>query len=129
MAKDKAKITLELPYPPSINHYYGRGKAGHVYIKPKGVHYRKLVAIATLCASAAQVFPDWSGGQRLAMSLIVRPPDKRKRDLDNTLKALKDAMQRAAVYKDDCQIREYREPFKFAEPVTGGKVTVTLEEL
>ena len=124
-----AKITLELPYPPSINHYYGRGRSGQVYIKPKGKAYRKCVIWASLEVSCRGDWPNFRKGQPLSMSLIAYPPDKRRRDLDNILKALKDAMQHAHVYKDDCQIREYREPFKFAEPVKGGKVIVTLQEI
>jgi len=32
-----------LPYPPTINHYYGRSKQGHVFIKPRGKLYRVAV--------------------------------------------------------------------------------------
>ena len=52
-------------------------------------------------AVAPQVVPDvvspvfWS---------MRNHPDRRKRDLDNILKALQDSLQAAGVYKDDCQI-------------------------
>lgn len=42
--------------------------------------------------------------QRLALHLHVYPPDRRKRDLDNPLKAVLDALQKAGVLLDDSQI-------------------------
>jgi len=45
----------------------------------------------------------WFGDKRLSMVIYVRPPDKRKRDLDNLLKPLLDAME-GIVYDDDSQI-------------------------
>jgi len=32
------------------------------------------------------------------------PPDKRRRDLDNLIKAIQDSLQYAGVYEDDSQI-------------------------
>ena len=128
--KQPTSLTLTLPYPPTINHYYGRGKRGHVYIKTAGIAFRQAVD--------ACVVEDLNGREvafqepltgNLAMSLIIHPPDKRLRDLDNVLKALKDAMEHSCVFHNDNQIKEYREPFKWGEVVKGGKVIVTLQEI
>jgi crossover junction endodeoxyribonuclease RusA len=35
---------------------------------------------------------------------VLRPPDRRRRDIDNTAKAILDALAGAGVYDDDCQI-------------------------
>lgn len=40
----------------------------------------------------------------LAVSFFAYPPDVRKRDLDNMLKAPLDAMQKAGLYSDDSQV-------------------------
>ena len=40
----------------------------------------------------------------LALVTDVHPPDNRRRDLDNTQKALLDAMQHGGAYEDDSQI-------------------------
>ncbi len=40
----------------------------------------------------------------LMVEIIMYPPDKRKRDMDNIKKALFDALQHAGLYKDDYQI-------------------------
>jgi crossover junction endodeoxyribonuclease RusA len=56
--------------------------------------------------------------------IYVYPPDRRRRDIDNVLKAILDALQRAGVYNDDSQIsRLYIER---CEPVRGGAVRVIL---
>lgn len=41
---------------------------------------------------------------RLKVVLIANPPDRRRRDLDNVLKALLDSLQHAGIYRDDAQI-------------------------
>jgi crossover junction endodeoxyribonuclease RusA len=40
----------------------------------------------------------------LAVHITACPPDNRRRDLDNLLKATLDAMQHAGLYDDDSQI-------------------------
>ena len=90
---------IDLPYPPSVNHYWRR--VGHkTLISAKGRAYRASVCrIATAC-----------GIKSLAGELIVTvdlyPPDRRRRDIDNTMKALLDALAAGGAYEDDSQIKE-----------------------
>lgn len=42
--------------------------------------------------------------ERLSLTIDAYPPDRRKRDLDNILKSLLDALQHAGIYSDDSQI-------------------------
>lgn len=114
------KQTITLPYPPSINHYYGYGNR-RVYIKAKGKEFRAAV-VARLLEDG---FPKFHGP--IGMSISVFPPDRRRRDLDNVRKALLDAMQHGGAYDDDCQIRTDRASFMAIEP--GGKVVVTIWNL
>lgn len=90
-------LSIDLPYPPSINHYYkytGRG----IVLGPKGVKYRHDAYY--LLHKHKQYFKD----KRLAVTINLHCPDKRKRDLDNVLKCILDSMQHAGVYDDDNQI-------------------------
>ena len=44
------------------------------------------------------------GASRIGIYITARPPDNRRRDLDNLYKALLDALQAARIYDDDSQI-------------------------
>ena len=43
-----------------------------------------------------------------ALHVQFKAPDRRKRDLDNRIKALADAMMHAGLFKDDCDCRRLR---------------------
>ncbi len=97
-------LQFNLPYPPSVNHYYVRTKTGMAIGAP-GKAYRKLIW-TTLRGrvSCAKKFPMEPIEGDLMVEIIIYPPDKRKRDMDNIKKALFDALQYAGLYKDDSQI-------------------------
>jgi crossover junction endodeoxyribonuclease RusA len=113
-------LALTLPFPPTINHYYGvRGKAR--FIKPAGREFRKLVADEVAVAGQ-----DTFEG---AVQLVIRvfPPDRRKRDLDNLLKALQDALTHAGVWLDDSQIEDLH--ITKGEVRKGGETRVVINSL
>ncbi len=91
-------MVIELPWPPSINHYWRHTKNGH-YISRGGILYRETVFYS--CLKYQGQFDEFS---RLSVLIDAYPPDRRKRDLDNVLKALLDSLQKAKIYKDDGQI-------------------------
>ena len=94
---------ITLPFPVSTNQYY-RCVNGRVLISAKGRKYRHLVAQAIVWQNVRCY-----GTQRLSVSILMYPPDKRRRDLDNFCgKALLDAMQHALIYDDDSQIDELK---------------------
>ena len=88
---------FELPYPPSVNHYWRRVGA-RTLISRAGRAFRRDVC--SLLA-ARQVRP--LDGP-LAVEIEVHPPDCRRRDIDNLPKALLDALQHGGAYHDDSQI-------------------------
>ena len=91
------KISLTLPYPPSANTYY-RNVRGRTLISKRGREYRTAVGIIALGESLTAL----TGPLELIVDLF--PPDRRRRDLDNSQKGLWDAMQHAGCFEDDCQI-------------------------
>ena len=116
-----AKLTLELPFPPSVNHYWKRFGARTI-IGKKGVQYRWDVLALV---SAMRLSRPLDGP--LSVEVCAYPPDKIKRDIDNMLKAPLDAMQKAGVYRDDNQIsRLLIERRKVRRP---GVLIVTITEL
>jgi crossover junction endodeoxyribonuclease RusA len=97
-------LQFNLPYPPSINHYYTRTKNG-LALGAAGKAYRKLINVTLWQCIAKE--GKWDGEAMhgdLMVEIIIYPPDKRKRDIDNIKKALFDALQHAGLYKDDYQI-------------------------
>jgi len=110
-------MDLELPFPPSANHYYRR--LGHVaLISRRGRAYREMV----MALLAAKKIKTLNGPIALIVELF--PPDHRRRDLDNTLKALLDALQHAGAFHDDSQVVRLEATKR--EPVAGGKVRVAV---
>lgn len=92
-------IHLELPYPPSVNRYW-RHNRGRTHLSQAGREYRDAVRYRVL--SSRPRLKAITG--ELSMMINIYPPDRRRRDIDNTLKALCDSLQHAGVYKDDYQI-------------------------
>jgi len=75
---------------------------------------------------ATKDLPKLVGNMSLVME--VYPPDNRRRDLDNLLKATLDAMEKAGLYSDDKlfdDIRIIRRNVYKPE----GKVIITIQEL
>jgi crossover junction endodeoxyribonuclease RusA len=90
---------LFLPWPPSLNRYW-RNVHGRTLISAEGRDYRGAVVTGLKRFGGAPAL----GAQRLSVHIIAAPPDKRRRDLDNLLKAALDALTHAGVWDDDGQI-------------------------
>lgn len=90
-------IAIQLPYPPSVNHYWRRVGA-RTLISREGRRYRSHVA-SILALRRIRPIPG-----SLDVRITVYPPDRRRRDLDNTMKALLDALEYGDAYGDDFQI-------------------------
>jgi Holliday junction resolvase RusA-like endonuclease len=58
----------------------------------------------------------------LAVEVELYPPDRRRRDIDNALKALLDALQHGGAYADDGQV--VRLTVSKRDPAEGGKALV-----
>lgn len=113
-------IKIFLPYPPSVNHYWGRAKNGGVFLKPLGQEFRKLVYYEFLKFK----FPRLTG--KLAIKIYVAFPDKRKRDLDNLLKATLDAIEKTGIVENDSQFQSIF--ITGCDVIRGGKLAVEIEQ-
>jgi crossover junction endodeoxyribonuclease RusA len=120
--------SFELPYPPSVNHYWRR-VGGATLISREGRRFRKDVCAALAAgvggAGGAGPRPPLAG--RLAVFVTVCPPDRRRRDLDNVQKALLDALEHGGVYGDDAQID--RLVIERGPVIDGGRTLVRVEVL
>jgi crossover junction endodeoxyribonuclease RusA len=120
-------ITLRLPWPPSVNHYYGRSRQGRVFLKEPGRMYRRRVAAIL----AGLGWPRIDGPVRVG--ILAAPPDRRRRDLDNINKSawdsLSDRRGHHGVIADDALIRENSAAFTDSDPEGDGYLLVTITKL
>lgn len=89
---------IVLPFPPSMNRYW-RTFRGRMLLSAHGRSYRQQAAEIALTTR-----PERFGDARVAVEIAAFLPDKRRRDLDNLLKASLDALGYMGVYDDDSQI-------------------------
>ncbi len=87
-------VWLYISYPPSVNANY-RAVNGRVILSEKYRLWKKLVAQEL----QAQRAPRIAGS--VMVDIILRAPDKRRRDCDNPLKAVLDALTNYGVIEDD----------------------------
>lgn len=112
-------IELELPLPPSVNHYY-RHVGPRTLISREGRRFREEVC-ALLAAAGVRPLTGL-----LRVEIEIYPPDRRRRDIDNLQKGLLDALEHGGAYRDDSQIEDLR--IRRRGYVPGGKTIVRIQE-
>ena len=118
-------IILYLPFPPTLNDYYGNH--GHVkFVKKKGKAFK--AALRKEIMEQLGVFEAITEPMDCEVTLYM--PDRRRRDLDNYMKALLDALSPdpkedwAGLWEDDSLVDQlfiYR-----GEVVKGGLVVMEI---
>jgi len=115
-------MQLILPFPPSMNGYW-RSPGKGAKISERGRIYRTnaIGAVYEQLRRRPQALQ-----QDVQVKIILFPPNRAKRDLDNFFKAIFDSLTHAGVWVDDSQIKRI-----FAEwgPVTKlGRAELTITD-
>jgi len=108
---------VELPYPPSVNKYW-RHFRGRAILSKTARQFKSNVQ--------AILYGRKPIAGRVMVCVFVHPPDMRRRDLDNTLKAVLDAGN-GLLWADDSCIDELRIVRRHCTP--GGKVEIHVESI
>jgi crossover junction endodeoxyribonuclease RusA len=110
---------FRLPWPPTVNGYWGTRRGGGKFRTRKAKAFRKaaLQAIGDVDTHTDEV----------AVLAVFNPPDSRTRDVDNYWKGLLDAMTSAGVWLDDSQVK--LQVGLMADKIKGGQVDVYVDEL
>lgn len=111
---------IKLPYPPTINHYYGERRNKTKYIKKAGLDFRS--AVKKILTDAQSEIID---APCIITTLILVGKDKRKRDNDNAFKSLQDSIMSAGFLIDDSLIYEYEKVSKSKN----GKVMYDIDKI
>ena len=117
---------VELPYPPSVNHYGNRAstKTRENCTRPQEV--REGASIHRGYGAIGKAKKCRNRASRSVADGIF--PDRKVRDLDNLLKGVLDGLVAAGVMLDDSQIHDLR-VVNSGEIVTGGKIVVSVWEI
>lgn len=111
-------IHLELPFPPTNNHLTTVAR-GRRISSTKCRKYRSA-ALAAIGNKHGRPLTD-----RLAVTVNLHAPTRAKRDIDNYVKAVLDAITVAQVWEDDSQIDQLI--IRRGAIIKGGKCTVTIQ--
>lgn len=91
-------LVLNLPLPPSVNHYWGT-HGYRRFVSKAGKEFKLAVQDYVIENAVPKL-----GEKRLEMQVTLYPKDRRKQDIDNRIKALWDALAEAGVFDNDEQI-------------------------
>lgn len=112
--------TFFLPYPPSVNSYWGF--SGHRrFLTPKANAFKTQVA------QIVSLHKINLGNERLQIEITLHPTDKRIRDIDNSIKSCLDALVEAGAFADDSQVDVLI--VQRGEIIKGGKAKINLQIL
>ena len=87
---------VTLPWPPSVNRYW-RSVNGRNILSEQGRNYRLLAGVE-LIGCEQKTGP-------CSVVIVAYPPDNRRRDVDNILKAPLDALTHSGAIEDDSCVR------------------------
>jgi Holliday junction resolvase RusA-like endonuclease len=129
-------VTITLPWPPSVNHYYVTANMGGRLMRligAEGKAYQRTVSEVLKSMGNPRL-----EGDLVVDELILHPPTLARRDLDNSLKALWDSLQDRkdkktgitipGLFRDDWQIREYH-CIKWGCVIADGRVDLTISQI
>lgn len=99
-------ITIRLPWPPSGNHAYTVAR-GRKILSSAARSYRDLAVYLASKQLSRCPHPQGFDGP-IAVSIVAKEPDRRRRDVDGLLKLPLDCLTKAGVWSDDSKIDDLR---------------------
>lgn len=112
-------------YPPSVNGLYVTGRDGRKHLTRQHVDFRKQIRLDVLeqCGIPQAI------KSSAELTITLTPGDRRKRDIDNGLKAILDGLQKARLINDDKQIKKLNVVMNERDLSQGGKCQIMLKAI
>lgn len=109
-------------YPPTVNNYYQKTQRG-LFISQKGRKFRDQ-----LCSDFHEQLSGMEPIQgKVRIDVIAWVPDNRRRDLDNIMKPIMDAMTHAGMWDDDSQVDQMC-VYRGAKSAPNGAIYIRVDE-
>lgn len=115
-------MRLILPFPPSVNSYWRNTRKG-VLISASGRSFRSN-AIASVYEQLKRRPKPLT--VNVSVAVVLYPPTRQSRDLDNYLKAIFDSLTHAGVWADDSQVKRFT--VEWGAVTKFGKAEITISE-
>lgn len=97
------RLSCTLPFPPSVNHMYASNMGARKIARYKTASARLFMRDAVMLLKASRP-AGWEPSGTFAVAIGLFAPDRRKRDADNHIKAVQDALQDAGIIEDDSMV-------------------------
>ena len=120
-------MQLVLPWPPTVNTYWTpfiAGQHASLRLSKRGRKFRADAEALILAQLGGK--PEPMDG-RLSVTIELNPPTRSRRDIDNHVKGILDAMTHCGIWNDDEQVDMlgvYRK-----EVISGGRAVIFIEEI
>lgn len=118
---------IEIAWPPSVNHVWRKTPNGRIYLTREARAFRADVMSRVAVARCHGALPKAALEGNLDVTMVLNPPDKRRRDVDNYSKAVLDAMTHARVWHDDSQVK--RQTVAVSAPRPCGRVVLLISAM
>lgn len=115
-------LVLELPFPPSVNNYWRN--AGRTLLSQQARIFRRTAKVEIEAQLWRLPYRHEVIAVPVSCAITLHKPDKRKRDLDNMIKAVLDVLTHAGVWTDDSLVHELH--LAWGEICEGGKARVEI---
>ncbi len=112
---------ITLPWPPTVNHYYTVVR-GRKILSEAGRIYKKYA-----CQLMMEQGTPKLKAESYCVTILARPPDRRKRDLDNIVKPVFDSLVEYGAIIDDSKIDDFR--VQRLNIVKGGSIRIVISEI
>lgn len=113
-------------WPPSCNNIWRR-VGGHTTLSRAALEFRRAMCAELTALRARKKIPREPITCLVLVTMAFFPPDRRRRDPDNLLKAPLDALTHARVWLDDSQVRIISGGL--CAPVKGGGLLIRIADL